>query len=214
MLWDQRPWIALDNTTARAVVFYEDLKGGGMEDVIGPAVGNESITDINRRLNANAAYVNFYLRYSIKNFGHSPANVRIHTTVVDQGYPRYKNLLEVIRRENVCGEQQDKDWAWTIVPGGTTYNHISSLEINQKMWETRTIEPTVVGCIWYRSTIGDKSTIHKTPFAGHISMATDEKGQPVQDPSPIPIPLRRLFKSPIDKNELKVVDVWIMGDAD
>lgn len=210
LIASDRPWIALDNSSGEPIVFEEPLEVEPPGFFRNISKTNAEIMRVLSSDNVNAVYAKFALLYTIKNSGHSPANVRLNTKVVE-GYPRAKRLLEVIRAENVC-EQLPNDWPWTIVPGGNKgYHRIDRLDIKDAIDNPKaTIRPTVIGCIQYRSTL-ENQTIHTARFVGQVSMAVNERGEKVHETNPIPIPVP---KFPIPPKDLKIVDVWMIGKAD
>ncbi len=191
----QRPWVALDTANQESIAPYRDLNF-----VVSGVSGSNMVV----------------FRYSINNFGHSPANVDIGTKVFNNktDYPRHgAQLLADVQK--VCDEDRArvKLWPCTIVPGAMAYNGGASLKITKEMWETGVIKPTVIGCIWYRSTIGD-TTIRGTSFSGNISMVKDG-GRKADDLNPIAIQLPKGSTSKVvSKDDWKVVDVLMVGKAD
>jgi len=186
MQLEKRPWVSIDNTGEKGIVPFDDLTIQG-------------------------STANFPLRVSLKNFGQSPAKVEIRADIVNVGYDTGATLLTAV--ENTCKSQGQpestyKGWPATIVPGTITYNHTWSPEIT-KITQGNEIKPTIVGCIWYQATTGDTS-LHKTPFSGQISMATDSKRAAVEPTNPIQIPPKRA----IAKGDWAVVDILMKGTAD
>lgn len=205
-----RPWLGLDNSDNGAIVLNEG---------VGVANANEF-----RRLYAingfitkeppafvSGVFAKFYLRFLIKNFGHAPASVRINAEVIDVDYPHGDRLLNAMKNSKVC-EEEPKEWMFTVIPGETSYYLIRTLDLQSELIRKRhAIRPTVVGCIDYRFTVGDTKTIHKTPFAGQISMATTKEGNRA-GPEPVEIPTLDVLNSKLSRDDLKVVDVWVIGE--
>ncbi len=193
---DNRPWVAIDTGSDKGIVPYEDMQVG-----------------INATIPSD--YVKFVLSYSLKNFGRTPAYVEINTEVRDINYPLHgKYLTNMV--EQFCEDDYrnrvslgKNGWPCTIVPGTMNYNRPEILPITEKMRKTGKMEPTVIGCIWYRSTNAGDNAIHKTPFSAQISMKTvaPENTAPVAITFPVD-------GSTIPAKKLKTMDVLVVGKAD
>jgi hypothetical protein len=208
---ESRPWVAIDTAPDKGIVPYGDLTFA-TSGVSGSSVGAVSDSSI-VTAPEGAIFANFALRYSIKNFGRSPANVYISTDILNKGYPRHTPQW-VIEVEKFCDKNEKMSlsphgWPATIVPGEANLSFRRKLQIQK---DTLEIKPTVIGCIWYRSTIGKDEKIHRTPFSGNISMKEDVNHNPADDINPIAIPVS-VGKTP-PANRMKVVDVWMVGTAD
>ncbi len=207
LVLDQRPWVALDTSTDNGIVLYEDMKFGY----------DTYTSNWERVVSDNRLVANFALRYSLKNFGRSPAYVEISTKVITSPtYPVHGNPL-TNKIEAFC----DKDyrdrvsrgshiWPATSVPGTMSYNIPQSMKIDHESVTRGTIKPTVIGCIWYRSTTGEIDRIYKTQFSGNISMK-EGNGHRADDLNPIAIPVGNL---PLLKDQLEIVDALNVGKAD
>lgn len=162
-------------------------------------------------LKIGPTFVEVAVHYWIKNFGQSPAYVEIQQEIVDIDYPTHiPELLTKIDR--YCDDDfarvsnRTHYWPATSVPGEMGYNQIVRKQFTEGMNQRK---PTVIGCIWYRSTIGE-DTIHRAQFSGHLSLAQDKSGHLATDLNPIPIPT---FPSKVLRDDLKVVDVSMAGKA-
>jgi hypothetical protein len=189
---EERPWLGLDNT--------DDNKGivpyGSLGASIPAANGFGAVIE--------AAKATFYMTYLVKNFGRSPANVEVTTEAVDKSYPTDKERRTLVK--GYCDNHSVSAEALllTINPGTTKVNRKSELAITPDMIRNHvTIRPTIIGCIWYQSTVGNSPTVHKTPFAGHIYWV-----DPKRSLQPVP-----LSQGHIAPDKLKVVDVFVMGKA-
>jgi hypothetical protein len=177
MQLDKRPWVAIDNAGDKGIVPYDPLS-------------------------VDKGVANFPLRFTLKNGGQSPARVEIGAEIVDIHHDQGETLAKEIER--VCTKPPAFSWPAAIVPGTMPYNHIFAFPLNG---DTKRVEPTIVGCIWYEATTGD-NTLRKAPFSGQITQANDEKGASVEAPKTLPILLRGNF---IPMADWKVIDVLMKG---
>jgi hypothetical protein len=193
---EQRPWVTVDNADDKGIAPYGLLQVAPAANRIGAVFDNTT--------------AQFYMTYLLKNYGHAPANVDVNTEVVDEGYPKDKDMLKTVQKfcaKDRIRAEASAPWPLTIVPGTMLFNLPRELKITPKMRERGSIKPSVVGCIWYRSTIGDKST-HSTQFAGHVYWVPERN--PARPPRGLEIPLS---SGNIAPENLKVLDVLIMGKA-
>lgn len=184
---NERPRVTLVNRQDEGIVFFDSLAAN----------------------NATTA-VEFRLQYLLKNVGHSPAYIDIKSQVVDQNYPHSIELQDLVRKKCDSDEPlvRAPTYPWpNVIVQQMSYGQLAQLEITDAMRKEGFARPTIVGCIWYRSTA--TNAIYKTPFAGHISMRTEDNGGSVRDWSPVKIPLASVHKRP--RPDTRVVDVLIMG---
>ena len=183
---NERPRVTLENRQDKGIVFFDPL-----------AADNAT------------TFLEFRLEYLLKNFGHSPAYIDIESQVVDQNYPHWIELQELVRKKCDSSESlvRSPKYPWpNVIVQEMNYGQVLQLKITDVMRKEGFAKPTIIGCIWYRSTT--TGAIYKTPFAGQISMSTENSG-PVRDWSPVKIPLGSVHDHP--KPDTKVVDVLIMG---
>ena len=154
--------------------------------------------------------VTFFLRYSLKNFGHSPAQVSVSAEVVNQDVGTAGNLTDRVKTKCITDRAKVKaedPWPETIVKEGSFGQNENQLKITPEMRNKGFINPSVIGCIWYRSPAG--TDIYQTGFAGQISMRTDDDW----NRKPIPLTLfRNGIPSTIERSKFKVVDI-LMSNA-
>jgi hypothetical protein len=166
----RRPWVAIDTTGDKGIVPHDALT-------------------------SDESFVYFPLRYSLKNFGQSPANVQVDATILSINYAQDAELVHEVDKfcEHPINDEvaPQYDWPAAIVPGTMIYNHTLQLPIKPEMQKEGIIKPTIVGCVWYRATTGDTKTLHKTPFSGQVSRAVDESGATVEAPNIVAIPFPR-----------------------
>ena len=185
-----RPRVALDNREDEGIVFSE-----------GPD---------NMGANNATTILEFRLTYLLKNFGRSAAYVEVLAELVDKNYPIGINVDTLVQRK--CDSDEaliraaKRQWFTTIVQQ-MGYNQPLQLKITDAMKKDGFVRPTIVGCIWYRSTT--TGIIYKTPFSGQISMSTDDSGKLAQDMSPVKIPIALVHNHP--RPRIRVVDVLVMS---
>jgi hypothetical protein len=154
--------------------------------------------------------VTFFLRYSLRNFGHSPAQVNITAEIVNQDGGSAGSLTDRVKTKcdtDYAKVKAEDTWPETIVKEGSFGKNENQLKITVEMRENGFINPSVIGCIWYRSPTG--GAIYRTGFAGQISMRTDDDW----NREPIPLTLfRNGIPSTIERSKLKVVDI-LMSNA-
>lgn len=177
MVNQDRPWVTIDNTGDKGIVPYAPLS-------------------------VDKGIANFPLRIALKNSGRSPARVNIGAEVVDIHHDQGETLAKEVDR--VCAKSPAYSWPAAIAPTTMTFNHVFQFPLKG---DTKKIEPTIVGCIWYEATTGD-TALRNAPFSGQITQANDEKGAPVEAPKTLPILLRG---NSVPIANWKVVDVLMKG---
>lgn len=178
----------------RPRVIIDDKEGKGIS-VFLPAASNVARTGLE-----------FRLAYSLQNLGRSPTDVVIKSKAVNKYYyPGSDELHELVRA--TC----ETDWPTVNSPKfrwpatfvtQMAFGTYPILDINDATRKDGFVTPTVVGCIWYRSSIETK-TIYKTPFAVQLSMSKDAAGHAVKwNPEKIPILA--------NVSDITAIHFWIM----
>jgi hypothetical protein len=154
----------------------------------------------------------FKLRYTLKNFGHSPAFVAVVGKIFDAKSLGWRDEQRTLcaaahAKAKPAGRKWGKD-SYTILPGDELsydlfYDGSDENGVPLIIDGPQTIVPVNVGCVLYRSIADTEDRM--TPFVASISSSAGTIGNPLSI---------KLDGRDIPPEKLKVLDLRIAGDTE